>query len=133
MEAAIGRIQAGSGQAVETLLQVARQGRRDGDRVRAAVAVLHFASGGLREAETLHGESPWEDKGPMSPADVVAVLGTQLRRIESSELTTTEKARLSATLAETLLRAIGVDVIDQRLAAVQSVLLERKALSKKPR
>ena len=123
VETAIGRIQAGSGQAVETLLHVARQGRRDSDRVRAAVALLNFAAGGLRDEETLHGATPPVDAGPMNPGDVVAVLGTRLRQLESSSISTAEKARLAATLADTLLRAIGVDVIDRRLEAVQSVLL----------
>jgi hypothetical protein len=49
VEFAIGRTQAGSGQAVETLLDVARNGRRDSDRVRAAVALLDHALRGLSD------------------------------------------------------------------------------------
>jgi hypothetical protein len=41
-------------------------------------------------------------------------------------LPTAEKARLTATFAAALLRAIGVDVMDKRLEALQAVLLGRK-------
>ena len=47
IDSAIGRIQAATGQAVETLVAVARQGRRDGDRVRAASILLEHAMQGL--------------------------------------------------------------------------------------
>src|SRR5437762_3477682 len=40
VEAAIGRIQAAAGQAVDTLLTVAKGGAKESDRVRAAVALL---------------------------------------------------------------------------------------------
>jgi hypothetical protein len=40
VEGAIGRIQAATGQAVDALLTVTRDGRKDSDRVRAAVALL---------------------------------------------------------------------------------------------
>src|SRR5215468_791761 len=43
VEGAVGRIQAATGQAVDTLLAVAKGGARDGDRVRAAVALLDLA------------------------------------------------------------------------------------------
>ena len=55
IDAAVGRIQTASGQAVETLLTVARQGKRDGDRVRAAVALLEHAYRGLEAGDALHG------------------------------------------------------------------------------
>ena len=44
----------------------------------------------------------------------------------SAELPTAEKSRLTATLADALLRAVGVGVLDQRLEALQAVLLARK-------
>src|SRR5215475_10010054 len=43
VEGAVGRIQAAAGQAVDTLLAVARDGAKDSDRVRAAVALLDHA------------------------------------------------------------------------------------------
>jgi transposase-like protein len=133
VEAAIGRIQAGSGQAVEALLHITRQGRRDGDRVRAAVALLDLASRGLHEASLLHSETSTAGSGSMSVSDLVALLGNRLRQLDSSEVPAAEKARLTATLSDALLRAIGVDVIDKRLEAVQTVLLDRKAVSKETR
>jgi len=123
---AIGRIQSATGQAVETLLTVAREGRRDSDRVRAAVALLHHALSGLNERDTLHGEQETVDASPMATAEVVQMLATRLRQLDAAELPTGEKARLTASLADALLRAIGVNVLDKRLEALQAVLLGRK-------
>lgn len=128
VETAIGRIQAGTGQAVESLLAVARHGKRDSDRVRAAIALLNHAFRGLSDADLLHGE-PQVDEDPSSPADttdVVRILGAQLQQIDHSDLPTGEKARLTAALADALLRAIGVDLLDNRTEAIQAVLLDRK-------
>jgi hypothetical protein len=123
---AIGRIQSATGQAVETLLAVAREGRRDSDRVRAAVALLDHALRGLNEGDALHGEQERVDASPMGTADVVQMLASRLRQLDRAELSSGEKARLTATLADALLRAIGVHVLDQRLQALQAVLLGRK-------
>ena len=68
VEAAIGRIQAATGQAVETLLAVTSQGQRDGDRVRAAVALLDHARQALPEASALDGERDSDDASAMEPA-----------------------------------------------------------------
>lgn len=130
VEAAVGRMQAATGQAIDALLHVARQGRRDGDRVRAAVALLDRAFQGLAEADTLHGEPPPGEASDVDTADVVKVVATRLQQLNEAELSTAEKSRLTATLADALLRAIGVDVLDKRLAALQDVLVGRK--EKKP-
>lgn len=133
VEAAIGRVQAAAGQAVEALVSIAHKGRRDGDRVRAAVAILDHAHRGLSDADTLHGlgGSAGVGDAPMGTTDVVQLLAGRLRQLDSAELPSAEKARLTATVADTLLRAISVDVIDQRLEALQSVLGGRKAKGKK--
>jgi len=125
VESAIGRIQAASGQAIETLLHVARQARRDGDRVRAAVALLDRAFRGQAEADVLYGDAPAGDAGPTDTADVVKLVAARLQQLDQAELPTAEKSRLTATLADSLLRAIGVDVLDKRLAALQQVLVDR--------
>ena len=130
VENAVGRIQAATGQAVDTLLAVARDGAKDGDRVRAAVALLDHAFRGLTEADDLHGEPEAGDASTMVPADVVRLLGARLRQVDQSELPTGEKSRLTAALADALLRAIGVDVLDKRLEALQAVLLDRKEKGK---
>jgi hypothetical protein len=82
----------------------------------------------LYEAHDQPGPPGERDAGasPMGTADVVGVLATRLRQLEQSDLPTAEKSRLTATLAEALLRAIGVDVLDKRLEALQAVLLDRK-------
>jgi hypothetical protein len=133
VEAAIGRVQAAAGGAVEALVSVAHKGRRDGDRVRAAMAILDHAHRGLSDADTLHGVggSAGVGDGTMRTTDVVQLLAGRLRQLDSAELPSAEKARLTATVADTLLRAISVDVIDQRLEALQSVLGGRKAKGKK--
>jgi hypothetical protein len=126
VEGAIGRIQAATGQAVDTLLTVATSGARDGDRVRAAIALLDHAFRGLADADSLHGERESGDVSPMDTGDVVTLLAARLRQIDQSELPTGEKSRLTAAVADALLRAISVDVLDKRLAALQAVLLGRK-------
>jgi hypothetical protein len=126
VEGAIGRVQGATGQAVDTLLAVAKDGAKDGDRVRAAVALLDHAFRGLTDADTLHGNSEARDASPMDTADVVKLLATRLRQLDQSELATAEKSRLTAALADAMLRAIGVDVLDKRLEALQAVLIGRK-------
>jgi hypothetical protein len=63
---------------------------------------------------------------PTGTADVVKLLAERLRQVEAAELPTAEKSRLTATIADALLRAIGVDVLDKRLEALQAVLIGRK-------
>lgn len=126
VESAIGRIQAATGQAVDALLMVAFQGRRESDRVRAAVALLDHALRGLDHGDALHGAPDPQSASRMGTTEVVELLGNQLRQLEQSELPTAEKSRLTATLCDALLRALGVDVLDKRFEALQSVLLERK-------
>src|SRR5262249_41529081 len=52
VEAAIGRVQAAAGQAVEALVSIAPKGRRGGERGRAAAATPHHAPRGLAQAGT---------------------------------------------------------------------------------
>ena len=80
----------------------------------------------MNEGDTLHGGLETSDTSLVTPNDVVILLGNRLRQLDQSELPTLEKSRLTATLADALLRAIGVDVLDKRLEALQSVLLDRK-------
>ena len=121
VEAAIGRIQAATGQAVDALVDVARQGRRDGDRVRAAVALLQHAFRGLSEADLLHGEPETGEGSPEDPGNVVRMLAARMRQVEQSELSTAEKSRLTVSLADALLRALGVAVLDKRLEALVDI------------
>jgi hypothetical protein len=125
VEAAVGRVQAATGQAVDTLLAVAKDGAKDGDRVRAAVALLDYGFRGLADADTLHGDPGIAVVSTMDTADVVKLLAARLRQIDAADLAAGDKARLTATLADALLRAIGVDVLDKRLEALQAVLCNR--------
>ncbi len=107
-------------------MTVARDGARDGDRVRAAVALLDHAFRGLTEAEALNGGRPAADSLPMGTGDVVKMLAGRLRQVEESSLPTGEKSRLTAALADALLRAIAVDELNRRLEALEAVLIGRK-------
>jgi hypothetical protein len=124
VEAAVGRLQAATGQAVDTLVSVAKSGARDGDRVRAAVALLEHAFKGLDLAAPE--AVPAEERQIKCTADVVRLLGERLAQVDAAELPTAEKSRLTATLADALLRAIGVDVLDKRVEALQAVLVSRE-------
>ena len=63
--------------------------------------------------------------------DAAAALDpARLRQIDQSELPAVEKARLTALLADSLLRAIGVDVLDKRLQAMHAVLAGRQEPSR---
>jgi hypothetical protein len=125
VEAAVARIQGSAGAAVDTLTRNLTCGR-PGDEIRAAVAILDHAGRGLAEADLFCG-----DRGPAAgPAlgthDVVQLLAARLRQLDQSELPVGEKSRLTAALADALLRAIGVGVLDKRLEALQAVLIGRK-------
>jgi hypothetical protein len=126
VEAAVGRIQAATGSAVDALVTVAKSGAKDSDRVRAAVALLDHAFRGLHDADALYGPLESSDASPMDTAAVVKTLASRLRQLDAADLPTAEKARLTASLADALLRAIGVDVLDKRLEALQAVLNARK-------
>jgi hypothetical protein len=126
VDATVGRLQASTGQAAETLLAVARQGRRDGDRVRASVALLNQARRGLVDAELLQGAPAGRDGKALDASDVVRVLASRLRQIDESELPAADKARLTAVLSDALLRAINTDEMEKRLEALERVLIGRK-------
>lgn len=121
---AVDRLQAATGLAVDTLVAVAKDGKRDGDRVRAAVALLDHAFRGLDLGDE------GGDKASTEPiegtAGVVRVLAARLAQVDAADLPAAEKARLTTGLADALLRAIGVDVLARRLEALQAVLLARE-------
>jgi hypothetical protein len=129
-ESAFARMQAIASEAVETLFNVAKFGRRDSDRVRAAATILNNAFRGLESAELLHGEKAAYETKEFVLGDVVQLLSTRLRQVDRSELPAAEKARLTSMIAESLLRAYGIEVLDQRTEALETVLLGRK--EKKP-
>jgi hypothetical protein len=126
VEGAISRIQAGTGQAVDTLLTVATNGKKDSDRVRAAGLLLDHALHGLTDCHLFQGDLHRAEAEPMGTADVVKILAGRLLEIDTAELPTVEKARLTASLSDALLRAIGVDILDKRMEALQTVLIGRK-------
>lgn len=117
VEHAVGRVQAAMGKAVDTLVEVTEnKDHKAADRVRAAVALLEHSVRGLTEADAVHGTPKAGDGSPMLPAEVVKVLSARLRQVGRSELATSEKSRLSATLADSLTRVRQVEELEKQIA-----------------
>jgi len=126
VKSALRRLQAGTVQAVETLLHVARKAERDSDRVRAAIAVLEHAIPGSSDASALNGEQKAGEAASMNPSDVVQMLAVRLRQLDAAELPAAEKSRLTATLSDAFLRALAVDDLNKRMEALEAVMHSRK-------
>jgi hypothetical protein len=127
LEGAINRMQSASGAAVDTLLAVATNTEaKAADRLRAAGLLLDHAFRGWSDAGVLHGDREAGAVSPMAPGDVVKVLAARLLQVDQAELSTSEKARLTAALSDAFLRAHAVDVLNDRLETLQAVLLGRK-------
>ncbi|MFO0938298.1 MAG: hypothetical protein U0798_17470 [Gemmataceae bacterium] len=122
---AVGNLQTATGEAVEALTTVARKGKRDGDRVRAAVALLEHAWRGMLQSDLFH-DPERQDDTPAKTDEVVSVLTRRLRALETTNMPSAEKARLTVSMADALLRAIGVDQLEQRMSALESVFQNRK-------
>ena len=130
VEHAVTLLQQTTTQAAETLKKSMSCGHPPTE-LRAAVAVMGLSlkgvERGLTDADAKRGAEDAGDGPLMGTDELVKLLSARLRQIHQSELPTGEKARLSATLGDCLLRAIGADVHDKRLEALQAVLIDRKA------
>ncbi len=115
VKSAICHLQLGTRPVSEVLLNIALHGKRESDRIRAAAAVLDFAMRGLPDASIPGGEP-----------NVVQILAARLRQLDAAQLPAAEKLRLTATLADALLRALAVDDLSKRTEALEAVLLSRK-------
>jgi hypothetical protein len=120
------RLQAGTIQAVETLLYVTRKAERDSDRVRAAIAVLNHTMPESSHADVLNGQQQTGEAVSMNTTEVVEMLSARLRQLDTADLPVEEKARLTATLTDAFLRAISVDDLNKRMEALEAVLNSRK-------
>jgi hypothetical protein len=127
---AVGRLQGAVGDAVDTLRSIAKDGKKESDRVRASVALLDQAFRGIEPPDV--NPDPVDKLPVAGTADVVRLLAERLAQLNAADLPTPEKAKLTATLADAMLRAIGVDIIDKRLEAIQTVLKARKNDGAKP-
>src|SRR5262245_12654995 len=90
VKAAVARIQAATGTAVDTLVTVAESGKKDSDRVRAAIALLDHAFRGLPDSDAPDGERGAGDVLPMGTAEVVKVLAGRLRQLDQADLPAAE-------------------------------------------
>ena len=107
-------------------MNIALHGKRESDRIRAAAAVLDFAMRGLPDANIPGGE-PNAGKAPaMNSAEVVQILAARLRQLDAAQLPAAEKLRLTATLADAILRALDKDELCKRMEALEAVLFSRK-------
>jgi hypothetical protein len=130
VDAAVGRMQAAAGQAVQTLVTASVQAKRDSDRIRASLALLDHAVDGLTEAdrrgESKVGGAAYEgDATPITSSEVVKSLAARLRALEASQGDGREKTRLTATLAGPLLQALELQEFEERLDALERVLNSR--------
>ncbi|HEY7157970.1 MAG TPA: hypothetical protein VH575_28700 [Gemmataceae bacterium] len=120
--------------AAESAIVLRKLLRSDDERIKLQAAKTLLEQGikvrdlvdTVRRVEKQDGERGDGDAAPMGTTDVVRLLAGRLRQLGAAELPIGEKSRLTATLADALLRAIGVDVIDKRLEALQTVLKSRK-------
>jgi hypothetical protein len=94
--------------------------------VRAAGILLDHALRGLADAKVLNGEQQAGEAAPINTAEVVQTLAAQLRQLETADLPVAEKSRLTATLADALLRALSVDELSKRMEALEAVMHSRK-------
>jgi hypothetical protein len=125
LASSIDRLQAGAIDAVRALMFVARKGRRESDRVRAAHVLLEHSWRGLDRADVLR---PSDDSIPsrtMDADDLVHLLTARLCEINDQTMPVREKSRLTASVGDALLRALGIDLFAKRLAAVEQVLKQR--------
>ena len=126
VEAAVGRMQAATGQVADALLNVACHGRRDGDRTRTAIAVLNFSVRDRTSADIFHNTPIEADVSPLGISGVVKLLQALLQQVERSALPIAEKSRLTVALADALLRAINEDEVVKRQEALLSILQNRR-------
>lgn len=99
-------------------MTVDRHGHRDGDRVRASVALLEHACRGLRGGDVIYGEDADAADTAMTAGDVMKLLAAQLRRLDRAEVPTAEKTRLTGPLANSLLTAIATHVLEEQIEAL---------------
>jgi hypothetical protein len=122
---AVATMQANSGKAAATILAVATNSVKDADRVRAAKALLDFAFRGLTQVDALCGPAASNGE-PMDPNDMVGLQAERIRQLDNLDMPVSEKARLTVTLADALLRAVGVAGLSKQLESLQIVLKDRK-------
>lgn len=115
-------LQLGSRPASEVLVELALHGRKDSDRLRAAIAILDFAMRGLPDV----GEQHDGEATPMKTNEVVQMLSIRLRQLDATPLPIAEKARLTQGLTDAFLRAIAIDDLNKRMEALEAVLNSRK-------
>ena len=127
---AVGRLQGAVGDAIDTLRSIAKEGKKESDRVRASIALLDQAFRGI-EVPNLNRDLVGKAT-VAGTADVVRLLAERLTQLDAADLPTPEKVKLTATLADAMLRAIGVDVLDKRFEAIHAVLEARKKDGAKP-
>jgi hypothetical protein len=83
------------------------------------------------EAELLHLYTPAPatpeaaDNNPVKTAELVKVLSARLRQLEREDLPATERTRLTASLADAIVRALNADELEERLKVVEKALAEQ--------
>jgi hypothetical protein len=126
LEASVGRMQAASGLLVHSAMNVALHGRRDSDRARACFGLLDRAQRGVPAAHgPQHGHARNGGAALLGTAGAVKRLESMLEQLDQADLPLADKARLTATLTDALLRARKDDDVNQRLDALETLLRDR--------
>lgn len=116
----LARIQAATGGVVTTMVDIALNGKRESDRLRAGKILLDMAQRIRADADD---QAP--GRAPASAGEVAQLLANLLGRLDESEAPASEKAQLVPSLSRTLLKALGDDQIVKRLQALEAILANR--------
>ena len=119
-QGAVTQLQSSMTLAAKTLTDVMTNGSKDGDRIRAAAAVLQYGFRGVELADTLQPPEPGPALAvPRGLEDLVNLLADQMRQVSQSHLGTETKALLTSKLTNDILRAIDVGVLQKNIEAVE--------------
>lgn len=126
VEQAFNRVKSSMTMAVDALTDIVKNAPKEGDRSRAAVALLQF---GLRSVELADPLQPPDSQVVQvinGVDDVVDCLAEQLVSVCESQLGTVAKTRLISQLSNDIVRAMNTETLQRRIQAIEAVLKKRK-------
>jgi hypothetical protein len=123
-DASIARLQAWSGSFVNTIIEVAEHGRRESDRLRACFGALD--RGASLPTVNLGHDCSSEVDSLQETGGASELLEVQLQQVCESDLSISEKVKLTTKLISVWLRAHKQDEEAQRMEALIAVLEARK-------
>lgn len=121
-QGAVTRLQGSMTLAVKTLTDVMTNGSKDGDRIRAAAAVLQYGFRGVELADALQSPGPRAEIRVRGVTDACDILAEEIARVRESQLGTAESAQLVSELSGRLVSVISTEVLQKRLDALEATL-----------